>query len=81
MSIDTRSRTPLVPSHVAVPSPVASPQEAGSPRVYRERVTSAPPSPRSAWPADDVFDAGMDSFPASDPPSWGPLRVGAPSAR
>lgn len=37
---------------------------------------------RSSWPAwsvDDVSDAGMDSFPASDPPSWGPLRVGAPT--
>lgn len=39
---------------------------------------------RSSWPAwtadDDVADAGMDSFPASDPPSWGPLRVGAPTS-
>ena len=29
---------------------------------------------------DDVHDAGLDSFPASDPPSWSPLRVGAPTS-
>jgi hypothetical protein len=28
--------------------------------------------------ADQVCDAGMGSFPASDPPSWSPLRVGRP---
>ena len=29
---------------------------------------------------DEVFDASLDSFPASDPPSWAGMRVGAPSA-
>ena len=29
----------------------------------------------------DVDDSSADSFPASDPPSWASLRVGAPSAR
>jgi hypothetical protein len=28
----------------------------------------------------DVDDSSADSFPASDPPSWASLRVGAPSA-
>jgi predicted CoA-binding protein len=27
---------------------------------------------------DEVTQAGLDSFPASDPPSWTPLRSGAP---
>ena len=29
----------------------------------------------------DVDDSSADSFPASDPPSWASLRVGAPSGR
>lgn len=29
----------------------------------------------------DVDDSSADSFPASDPPSWASMRVGAPSAR
>jgi hypothetical protein len=28
----------------------------------------------------DVDDSSADSFPASDPPSWASMRVGAPSA-
>ena len=28
---------------------------------------------------DEVHDAALDSFPASDPPSWSPLRIGAPA--
>jgi hypothetical protein len=31
------------------------------------------------WPADAIHDAALDSFPASDPPSWSPLRIGAPA--
>lgn len=27
----------------------------------------------------DVDDSSADSFPASDPPSWASMRVGAPS--
>jgi len=75
MSSATRSRIPLVPSRDAVPSPrrMAVTHSRGT--------TLAPPRPLPTWLEDDVFDAGMDSFPASDPPSWGPLRVGAPAAR
>lgn len=30
---------------------------------------------------DPVTEAGMESFPASDPPSWMPLRSGAPARK
>ena len=37
-------------------------------------------APRSTE-RDEVYDASVDSFPASDPPSWMGMRVGGPSAR
>ena len=30
---------------------------------------------------DDVGDASMDSFPASDPPPWMGMRIGGPARR
>ena len=44
-------------------------------RAERPAPTSAP---KREW--DAVHDAALDSFPASDAPSWSPLRVGPPSS-
>jgi hypothetical protein len=42
------------------------------------RSTADMSSRPDAWP-DRVSEESADSFPASDPPSWSPLRVGAPT--
>ena len=41
-------------------------------------LSSADAARMSPAAADDVCDAALGSFPASDPPSWSPLRVGRP---
>lgn len=77
MGGDTHLSTPVGSPPVGSPTTASSPATPGAP--HPGRVISQ----RGSWPtwaADDVSDAGMDSFPASDPPSWGALRVGAPTA-
>jgi hypothetical protein len=36
-------------------------------------------APASARVRDEVYDAALESFPASDAPSWSALRVGPPA--
>ena len=50
--------------------------------MYELPVTPCTPehgSVEEGW--DDVCDASMDSFPASDPPPWMGMRIGGPARR
>lgn len=44
-----------------------------------ERDRTVPVEPAPARPDDPVEQADVDSFPASDPPSFTPSRAGTPS--
>jgi hypothetical protein len=64
---------------------VSARRAAGTVRAVAPTRAAAPPAapPRTAptirWHAARVDDTLDDSFPASDPPSWTPLRSGAPA--
>jgi hypothetical protein len=43
------------------------------------RMRSQPPQPPQPI-LDEITEAALDSFPASDPPGWNGLKIGPPSA-
>ena len=75
----TRHRTRRAPFHALTPheETVTAALAAVDLVVHAERRAAA----RAAEPDwDEVHDAALESFPASDAPSWGALRVGPPAS-
>jgi hypothetical protein len=50
-------------------------------RSERDDREKKPNKQQAETAADDVEEASEESFPASDPPAWGPIRSGPPSER
>jgi hypothetical protein len=60
-----------------MPDERASPDESNEPTGHRRLAPR--PEGASVVRGDPVEEASWESFPASDPPAWAPLRFGPPA--
>ena len=67
------------PSRLPVRPPDATPALARAASTQGHRPRPTEDAAAGDERPDRVYEASVDSFPASDPPSWGALRVGDPS--
>ena len=77
--MNTRTRTWRAPPRRLLPyeATVTAALLAVNLAAHAERPESAAAPERDR---DEVHDAALDSFPASDSPSWSPLRIGPPAS-